>query len=327
MIPLDAPVFVAGHRGLVGSALVRRLRVDGPRRLLLRSHAELDLRDPAATLAFFRAERPRYVLLAAATVGGIAANASAPYRFIHDNLAIAASVIEAARATGVERLLFLGSSCIYPRLAPQPIPETALLTGPLEPTNRPYALAKIAGIELCWSANREHGTRFLAVMPCNLYGEGDNYHPEHSHVIPALLRRFHAAKQRGDAEVAVWGSGEPRREFLHADDLADACWHLLGLPDPAFDALLGDDGLDAEVLRPPLINIGSGTDLRIADLATAVADTVGYRGRIVFDHRRPDGTPRKLLDVSRIRAAGWSPRISLDEGLRRAYRDFLGREA
>lgn len=326
MIPLDAPVFVAGHRGLVGSALVRRLQAGGPRRLLLRGRGELDLRDPAATLAFFRTERPRYVLLAAATVGGIVANATAPYRFVHDNLAIASSVIEAARATGVERLLFLGSSCIYPRLAPQPIPETALLTGPLEPTNRPYALAKIAGIELCWSANREHGTRFLAVMPCNLYGEGDNYHPEHSHVIPGLLRRFHEARERGDDEVSVWGSGEPRREFLHVDDMADASWHLMELPDMAFDALLGDGGQDADALHPPLVNVGSGTDLRIADLAAAVARTVGFRGRIVYDHRRPDGTPRKLLDVSRIRATGWSPRITLDEGLQRAYRDYLTRK-
>ncbi len=325
MIPLDARIFVAGHRGLVGSALVRRLQRDGARQLLLRSRDELDLCDAAATRAFFKAERPQLVLLAAARVGGILANAREPYRFICDNLAIAANVIEAARLFGVQRLLFLGSSCIYPRIAPQPIPESALLTGPLEPTNRPYALAKIAGIELCWSANRQHGTRFLAVMPCNLYGENDNFHPELSHVIPGLLRRFHEARLRADGEVVVWGSGEPRREFLHSDDMADACVHLLALPDERYCALLGDDGLNNDRLQPPLVNIGCGSDIRIADLAARVARTVDYEGRIVFDRSRPDGAPRKLLDVSRLASTGWTPRIGLDEGLRRAYRDFVAR--
>lgn len=327
MLQAGTRVFVAGHGGLVGSALVRALQRDGACRLLLRTRQQLDLRDAAATRSFFRAEQPQLVLLAAARVGGIVANARQPYGFIHDNLAIAVNVIEAARDSGVQRLLFLGSSCIYPRLAPQPIVESALLTGPLEATNRPYALAKIAGIELCWSCNREHGTRFLAVMPCNLYGEGDSYDPELSHVIPGLLRRFHAARVNGDAEVVVWGSGEPRREFLHADDLAAAALHLARLPDADFDALLGDDGLDSAVLRPPLVNIGMGHDIRIADLAAQVARVVGFDGRIVFDRSRPDGTPRKLLDVSRIRASGWAPRIALDQGLPRAYADFLTRHA
>ena len=327
MIPLATRIFVAGHRGLVGSALVRRLRADGPRDLLLRTHDELDLCDAAATQAFFRDQRPELVLMAAARVGGILANASQPYRFIHDNLAIASHVIEAARCHGVRRLLFLGSSCIYPRLAAQPLTESALLTGPLEPTNRPYALAKIAGIELCWSSNRQHGTRNLAAMPCNLYGEGDSYHPEHSHVIPGLLRRLHEARQRGDREVTVWGSGEPRREFLHSDDMADACVHLMALPDAAFDGLLGGDPLAPEHLDPPLVNIGSGQDLTIAELAACVARTVGFDGALRFDRSKPDGTPRKLLHVGRLGATGWSPRIGLEEGLQRAYRDFLARVA
>lgn len=320
-------IYVAGHRGLVGSAIVRRLQAAGHGGLITRTHAELDLTDARATQAFFEAERPEFVFLAAAKVGGIAANQGLPAEFIHDNLAIQTSVIHSAWRSGVKRLLFLGSSCIYPKAAPQPMREADLLTGPLEPTNRPYALAKIAGIELCWSCNREHGTRFLAVMPCNLYGEGDSYDPELSHVIPGLLRRFHAARVNGDAEVVVWGSGEPRREFLHADDLAAAALHLARLPDADFDALLGDDGLDSAVLRPPLVNIGMGHDIRIADLAAQVARVVGFDGRIVFDRSRPDGTPRKLLDVSRIRASGWAPRIALDQGLPRAYADFLTRHA
>ena len=320
----SARIYVAGHSGLVGSALVRRLHAMDVEPLT-RRHAELDLRDPTATDAFFKAERPEVVLMAAARVGGIAANAQAPWDFIHDNLAMASSVVNAARRHDVRRLLFLGSSCIYPKHAAQPIAETALLTGALEPTNRPYALAKIAGIELCWSCNRQHGTRFLAAMPCNLYGEGDNYHPENSHVIPGLMRRFHEARERGDAQVTVWGSGEPRREFLHADDMADACVHLMGLPDKRFAPLLGNSGLDEADFRPPLINIGSGQDLPIAELAARIARAVGFNGRLVFDRSRPDGTPRKLLDVTRLRATGWTPRIGLDEGLRRAYADFAAR--
>lgn len=323
MIPLPTRIFVAGHSGLVGAALVRRLQRDGPRCLLLRSHAELDLRDAATTSTFFASERPQLVFVAAAQVGGIAANAGEPYRFIHDNLAIAASVIDAARSSGVERLLFLGSSCIYPRQASQPISESALLTGALEPTNRPYALAKIAGIELCWSSNRQFGTRFLAAMPCNLYGEGDNFHPTLSHVIPGLMRRFHQAKLNGHDDVVVWGSGEPRREFLHGDDMADACVHLMGLPPDAYGSLLGDYDLDAATLRPPLVNIGCGHDLSIAELAQLIARIVGFSGRIRFDRSQPDGTPRKLLDVSRLAATGWASRITLEEGLQRTYRHHL----
>lgn len=319
-------VWVAGHRGMVGAAVVRRLqRLLPAPELLLRTHAELDLTDAAATLAFVERERPAVVVVAAARVGGIVANATQPWRFIHENLAIASHVIDAARRFGVQRLLFLGSSCIYPRDAAQPLTESALLTGPLEATNRPYALAKIAGIELCWAANREHGTRFLSVMPCNLYGEGDTYEPEMGHVIPALIDRFHRATQRGDPEVVVWGSGEPLREFLHCDDLADACVHLLGLPDAGFDALLGDRRLDAPSFAPPLVNIGSGQEIRIADLAGRIAAVVGYGGRIVQDRSRPDGTPRKLLDSSRLRATGWSPSIGLEEGLQRAWADYRAR--
>lgn len=327
MITLNARILVAGHRGLVGSALVRRLSQDGQRTLLLPTHAELDLRDADATLRYFRHAQPDHVFMAAAVVGGIQANASEPWRFIHDNLAIATSVIGAAQRQGVQRLLFLGSSCIYPRIAPQPITESDLLTGPLEPTNRPYALAKIAGIELCWSSNRQHRTRFLAAMPCNLYGEGDNYHPEHSHVIPGLLRRFHEARQRGDAEVTVWGSGEPRREFLHSDDMADACVHLMGLPDARFDRLLGGDPLDNSRLEPPLINIGSGQDITIADLATQVALTVGYDGRIVFDRSKPDGTPRKLMNVRLIASTGWKAGTPLQRGLQQAYAEFVASQS
>lgn len=320
-------IYVAGHRGMVGAALVRRLqRLTPAPELLLRTRAELDLTDAAATEAFFARERPAAVCLAAARVGGIVANATQPWRFIHENLAIASHVIDAARRHGIQRLLFLGSSCIYPRDAAQPLTESALLTGPLEATNRPYALAKIAGIELCWASNREHGTRFLSVMPCNLYGEGDTYEPEMGHVIPALIDRFHRATVRDDPEVVVWGSGTPLREFLHCDDLADACVHLLGLPEQAFDELLGDRRLDAQRFAPPLVNIGSGEEIRIADLARRIAAVVGYRGRIVQDPARPDGTPRKLLDSSRMRATGWAPSIGLDEGLQRAWLDYRARQ-
>jgi len=321
----DARIFVAGHRGLVGSAIVRRLQTGGYERLLLRSRADVDLRDESAVQAFFATAKPQFVFLAAAKVGGIAANQTFPADFIRDNLAIQTSVIHAAYESGVRRLLFLGSSCIYPKLAPQPISERDLLTGALEPTNRAYALAKIAGIEMCWSYNRQHGTKYLAAMPTNLYGPGDNYDPARSHVIPALIRRFHDAKQRGDCRVIVWGTGTPRREFLYSEDLADACVFLMNLPDERFDALLGSDESVSGRFEPPLINIGVGTDVTIAELAAMIADVVGYEGRIVFDTSKPDGTPRKLLDVSLLSAAGWRARTSLTEGLRAAYADFLER--
>ena len=308
-------IFVAGHRGLVGSALVRRLQAGGRHDLLLRTRAELDLEDGAAVRAFFERERPDQVILAAAMVGGILANNTWPGQFIHRNLVIQSNVIGAARDTGTARLLFLGSSCIYPRDCPQPIREDYLLTGPLEATNRPYAIAKIAGIETCWAFNREYGTRYLCVMPTNLYGPGDNYDLQASHVLPALIRKMHEARQRGDAEVVVWGTGTPRREFLFSDDMADACLLLLGLPDERFDALLAE-------YQPPLINVGCGEDVTIAELARIVARVTGFEGRLRFDTGKPDGTPRKLLDVSRMTELGWRPRVGLEEGVGRAFGDY-----
>ena len=319
----DAPIFVAGHRGLVGSAIVRALRAAGHATLLLRTSAELDLRDAAATDRFFAEHRPRHVFLAAAKVGGIVANHRFPVEFLADNLAIQGNVIAAAHRHGVERLLFLGSSCIYPKHAPQPLREDALLTGPLEPTNRAYAIAKIAGIELIWSHNRQHGTRFAAAMPTNLYGPGDNYHAEHSHVIPGLLRRFHEAKLAGARSVTVWGTGTPRREFLYSDDMAAACVHLMSLDDARFATLLGSDEAATGRFDPPVVNVGVGEDVTIAELARLVAATVGFEGTVEFDPSRPDGTPRKLMDVSRLAALGWRAATPLGEGLRRAYRDFL----
>ena len=318
----DSRIYVAGHRGLVGSAIVRRLQAAGYRALITRTHAELDLTDAQATQRFFEAERPEFVFLAAAKVGGIAANQQLPAEFIHDNLAIQTSVIHSAWRCGVKRLLFLGSSCIYPKAAPQPMREGDLLTGPLEPTNRPYALAKIAGIEMCWSYNRQYGTRFLAAMPTNLYGPGDNYHPTYSHVIPALLRKFHEARERGDPTVTVWGSGTPRREFLYSDDMADACVFLMNLPDDRYTALLGSDESRSGRFEPPLINIGVGEDQTIAELAALIAHVVGFTGRIAYDASQPDGTPRKLMDVSRLRSAGWQARTPLEQGLRAAYAEF-----
>ena len=315
-----ARIFVAGHRGLVGSAIVRNLQGRGFDNLLLRTHAELDLTDAAATEAFFAQEKPDYVFLAAAKVGGIVANDTYPAEFIRDNLAIQTNVIHAAWKHGVQRLLFLGSSCIYPKLAPQPMKEEHLLTGPLEPTNRPYALAKIAGIEMCWSYNRQYGSNFLAVMPTNLYGPGDNYHPENSHVIPALIRKFHEAKVSGAHVVTVWGTGTPKREFLYSDDMADACVFLMSLPDAQFEPLLGKDRNDG---LAPLVNIGVGDDLTIRELASAVRRVVGFEGDIVFDTSKPDGTPRKLMDVGRLNGMGWKATKSLDAGLLTAYCDFL----
>ena len=323
----NSRIYIAGHRGLVGSAIVRRLEAAGHTALITRTHAELDLTDEHATQAFFRAAQPEFVFLAAAKVGGIVANNSLPAEFIRDNLAIQTNVIHAAHGAGVQRLLFLGSSCIYPKLAPQPMKESCLLTGPLEPTNRPYALAKIAGIEMCWSYNRQYGTRYLAAMPTNLYGPGDNYHPTHSHVIPALLRKFHEARLRGDAQVTVWGTGTPRREFLYSDDMADACVFLMNLPDDRYAALLGSDETVSGRFEPPLVNIGVGNDVTIAELAATVAQVVGYAGGIVYDTSKPDGTPRKLMDVGLINRSGWSARTGLEDGLRRAYAEFAALHA
>lgn len=319
----DAKIYVAGHRGLVGSAIVRQLETKGYTNIVKRTHAELDLTDALGTDAFFESERPDYVFLAAAKVGGIVANNTYPAEFIRDNLMIQNNVIHSAWRHKVDRLLFLGSSCIYPKLAPQPMKEEHLLTGPLEPTNRPYALAKIAGIEMCWSYNRQYGTRYLAAMPTNLYGPGDNYHPENSHVIPALLRKFHEAKQSGTEAVTVWGTGTPRREFLFSDDMADACVYLMELPDDRYTQLLGSDEAATGRFEPPLVNVGVGEDVTIKELAEIISGIVGYSGKIQFDVSKPDGTPRKLMDVSRIRSIGWAARTTIESGLQVAYRDFL----
>ena len=318
----NAKIYIAGHRGLVGSALMRCLQARGYTNIVTRTHAELDLTDRVATEAFFAAEKPKYVFLAAAKVGGIHANNIYPGEFIFTNLAIQTNVIHAAYLSGVERLLFLGSSCIYPRDCPQPIQEEYLLTGPLESTNRPYAIAKIAGIEQCWSYNRQYGTKFLAAMPTNLYGPGDNYNLANSHVIPALIRKFHEAKERGDKEVVVWGTGTPRREFLYSDDMADACVFLMNRPDDEFNQLLWPAGSPCESVAAglaPFINIGAGIDLTIRELAECVREVVSYAGAIVFDTSKPDGTPRKLLDTSRLRALGWRANLSLKDGLKQSY--------
>jgi len=318
----NARIYVAGHRGLVGSAIVRRLQAAGHTGLILRTHAELDLTDEVATRAFFAKEQPEFVFLAAAKVGGIVANNCFPAQFIRENLAIQTNVIHSAYLTGVQRLLFLGSSCIYPKLAPQPMRERDLLTGALEPTNRPYALAKIAGVEMCWSYNRQYGTRYLAAMPTNLYGPGDNYHPTNSHVIPALLRKFHEAKHSGAPHVTVWGTGTPRREFLFSDDMADACAHLMNLPDSTYVSMLGSDESRSSVFEPPLVNIGVGEDVTIAELAALIARLVDYQGQTTYDTSKPDGTPRKLLDVSAMSAVGWRAQTALADGLRVAYSEF-----
>ena len=315
MIDPSARIYVAGHTGLVGSALVRALERSGHENLILRHHRDLELTNPRAVAEFFAQERPEYVFLAAAKVGGILANETYPADFVDQNLAIQSNVIPAAHRTGVKRLLFLGSSCIYPKHCPQPIKEEYLLTGPLEPTNRPYAVAKIAGIEMCWAYNRQYGTRFLAVMPTNLYGEGDNYDLHNSHVMPALIRKMWEAKEQGHEAVTVWGTGKPRREFLYSDDMADACLFLMGLGDDQFDQLTGEE-------HAPLINIGCGLDLTIRELAETVADVVGFRGKLVFDDSKPDGTPRKLLDCSRLNSLGWQPATPLRAGLERASQSF-----
>jgi GDP-L-fucose synthase len=316
-----ARIYVAGHRGLAGSALLRRLTSGGYRNIVTRTHAELELTDTRAVRAFFESEKPEHVFLAAARVGGILANDTYPADFIHSNLAIQTNVMHEAWRNGVKRLLFLGSSCIYPRDCPQPIKEEYLLTGPLEITNRAYAVAKIAGIEMCRSYNQQYGTRYLAAMPNNMYGPGDNYDLDSSHVLPALLRKMHEAKTRGIDRVTIWGTGSPRREFLYSDDMADACVMMMNLPEDAFRDLLQGPN------RFPLINIGCGEDRTIADLARAVASAVGFRGALEFDKSKPDGTPRKLLDVSRLRRLGWRPRIDLKSGIAAAYEDFLARQA
>lgn len=313
----NSRIYIAGHRGMVGSALLRRME-DAYSTCITRSRGDLDLTDGPAVTAFFARERPEYVFLAAAKVGGIYANNAFPAEFIHQNLAIQVNVLEAARQFGVKRLLFLGSSCVYPRDCPQPIREEYLLSGPLEATNRAYAVAKISGIEMCGAYNRQHRTKFLAVMPTNLYGPGDHYDLQNSHVLPALIRKFHEAKMNGDATVTAWGTGSPRREFLYCDELADACVFIMNLPDATFDTLLAAD--------EPLINIGWGEDLTIRELTQLVATVVGFRGDVVWDAEKPDGTPRKLLDVSRLSALGWRAKVPLEEGIALAYADFLGRE-
>ena len=312
-------IYVAGHRGMAGAAIVRALQRRGMTNLVLRTHAELELTDQQAVRAFFAAERPDQVVMAAAKVGGIHANNSLPAEFIYQNLMVEANLIHEAWASGVKRLLFLGSSCIYPRLAPQPMAESALLTGTLEPTNEPYAIAKIAGIKLCESYNRQygasHGVDYRSLMPTNLYGPGDNYHPENSHVIPGLIRRFHEATVSGAAQLAIWGSGSPRREFLHVDDMAEAAVHVLTL-DPAI----------YQAHTQPMhshINAGCGTDVSIGELALLIGKVTGYQGAITFDHSKPDGAPRKLLDCSLLERLGWRPQIALEPGLRQAYADFL----
>jgi len=321
-LDIGLKIYVAGHRGLAGSAIVRSLAARGYRNILCRTHADLELTDRAAVMKFFAEERPDCVVLAAAKVGGIIANFELPAEFIQTNLAIQDNVIDAAWRSGVKRLLFLGSACIYPRDCPQPIKEEYLLTGPLEFTNRPYAIAKIAGVETCWAYNRQYGTAFLAVMPNNLYGPGDNYDPRHSHVLPALIRKFHEAKVAGAGAVTLWGTGAPRREMLHSDDMAQACLALMELPDNAFEKYLGRD---PQSPQPPLVNIGWGEDYTIRELAGRVRGMVGFDGEIRWDASKPDGTPRKLLDVSRMKSMGWEPKISLDVGLRAVYQDFLAR--
>jgi GDP-L-fucose synthase len=321
MLP-DSRIYVAGHRGLVGSAIQRELLRRGHHNILTRTHEQLDLCDEVAVDAFFSSEEPQFVFLAAAKVGGILANNTYPANFIRDNLIIQTNVIESSRNAQVKRLLFLGSSCIYPKLCPQPIKEEYLLTGPLEPTNRPYAIAKIAGIEMCWSYNRQYGTRYLAAMPTNLYGPGDNFDLANSHVLPALIRKTAEAKASGAKEVVVWGTGTPRRELLYSDDLAQACCFLMNLDEECFGSLLSEDA-------PPLINIGTGEDVTIRELAETVARVLGFDGELVFDTTKPDGTPRKLLDVGKLHRLGWRHTTSLEHGIERtweAVRDQLTRK-
>ena len=308
----DSAIYIAGHRGLVGSAIVRELERQGYTNIVTRGSKEVDLRDADAVKAFFAEAKPAFVVLAAAKVGGIYANNTYPADFIRDNLLIQNNVIDAAYQNKAERLLFLGSSCIYPKFAPQPMPESCLLTGPLEPTNRPYALAKIAGIEMCWSYNRQYGTRYLAAMPTNLYGPNDNFDSQNSHVLPALMRKTAEALASGAPEVSVWGTGTPRRELLYSDDLAQACVALLNLPDEQYGTLLRDD-------EPPLINIGTGEDVTIRELTETIFRVIGYKGGLTFDATKPDGTPRKLMDVGKLHSLGWHHTTSLEDGIRKTW--------
>ncbi|HEY8887351.1 MAG TPA: GDP-L-fucose synthase [Gallionella sp.] len=312
---LESKIYIAGHRGLAGSAIVRELQRQGYTNLVTRTHAELDLEDAVATQRFFEQEKPELVFLAAAKVGGILANNSYPVDFLMSNLLVEASVCRAAHRAQVKRLIFLGSSCIYPRDCPQPIREEYLLTGPLEATNRPYALAKIAGVEMCWSYNRQYGTKWLAAMPTNLYGPGDNYDLNNSHVLPALIRKMHEAKVSGAAEVVLWGSGKPKREFLYVDDLANALVYLATLDEQHYNALVAPS-------QCPLINVGAGTDLTIRELAETVAEVVGYKGKFVQDTSKPDGTMRKVMDVSKIQNLGWKAKTGLRDGIQLTYKVF-----
>ncbi len=316
----NSKIYVAGHRGLVGSALMRQLESKGYTNIVTRSHAELELENQADVRKFFLTENPEYVFLAAAKVGGIYANNTYPAEFIHQNLAVQTNVIHESYASKVKRLLFLGSSCIYPRDCPQPMKEAYFLTGQLEPTNRPYALAKIAGIEMCHAYNRQYGTRYVAAMPTNLYGPGDNFDLNNSHVLPALVRKMNEAKRSGDNEVVVWGTGTPRREFLASEDMAEACVHIMNLQDERFLGLLDQD-------NPPIVNIGCGSDITIKELAEYVRDIVGYDGKLIFDFSKPDGTPRKLMDVSKLSALGWEARTDLKHGLERYQQDYLSLRA
>jgi len=315
----NSKIYIAGHRGLVGSALMRQLKAKGYSNIIARTHAELDLTDQQLVVDFFQKEKPEYVILAAAKSGGIYANNKYPANFILENLAIQTNVIHQSYLSGVKRLLFLGSSCIYPRDCSQPIKEEYLLTGKLEATNRPYALAKIVGIEMCWSYNRQFGTQYLAVMPTNLYGIGDNYHPENSHVIPALIRKFHEAKIRKSPNVVVWGTGTPRREFLFSDDMAEACIFIMNLNDQIYKPMLANDRNDG---LPPLLNLSKGDDLSIIELANLIKEVVGYKDEILFDKTKPDGTARKLMDPSRLNKLGWHEKTDLKNGLKLAYEDF-----
>ncbi|MDF2529388.1 MAG: GDP-fucose synthetase [Gammaproteobacteria bacterium] len=313
----DARIFVAGHRGLVGSAIVKNLKAKGYGDIIIKTRQELDLTCQAEVAAFFAKERPDYVFLAAAKVGGIYANNTYPADFIRENLSIQLNVIEASYQAEVKRLLFLGSSCIYPKQSPQPMKEEYLLTGPLEPTNRPYAIAKIAGIEQCWAYNRQFKTQYLAVMPTNLYGPNDNYDLQNSHVLPALIRKVHEAKIRNEPKIVAWGTGKPRREFLYVDDMAEACVFLMNLEQAKYQSLLSSKD------SPPLVNIGCGEDISIKDLLNSIQKVIGYNGEVIWDSEKPDGALQKLLDISRIKGLGWQPNVSLEQGIKLAYQSYL----